>query len=42
MAGSDVFHKFSAFIKNPAPEQDDGEEGREPSRQWGVLRPRPS
>lgn len=23
MAGSDVFHKFSAFIKNPAPEQDD-------------------
>lgn len=31
MAGSDVFHKFSAFIKNPAPEQDDGEEGPEHS-----------
>ncbi|XP_015427824.1 PREDICTED: chloride intracellular channel protein 3, partial [Myotis davidii] len=23
MAGNDVFHKFSAFIKNPVPEQDD-------------------
>lgn len=23
MAGSDVFHKFSAFIKNPVPAQDD-------------------
>ncbi|XP_016067267.1 PREDICTED: chloride intracellular channel protein 3 [Miniopterus natalensis] len=26
-AGNDVFHRFSAFIKNPAPAQDDGEAG---------------
>ncbi|KAM9207258.1 chloride intracellular channel protein 3 isoform 1-T1 [Dugong dugon] len=26
-AGNDVFHKFSAFIKNPVPAQDDGEPG---------------
>ncbi|XP_045417961.1 chloride intracellular channel protein 3 isoform X2 [Lemur catta] len=24
-AGNDIFHKFSAFIKNPVPAQDDGE-----------------
>ncbi|XP_004695844.2 PREDICTED: chloride intracellular channel protein 3, partial [Condylura cristata] len=27
-AGSDVFQRFSAFIKNPAPAQDDGEARR--------------
>jgi len=26
LAGNDVFHKFSAFIKNPVPAQDEGEE----------------
>ncbi|XP_033094354.1 chloride intracellular channel protein 3 isoform X1 [Trachypithecus francoisi] len=26
-AGNDVFHKFSAFIKNPVPAQDEGEAG---------------
>lgn len=29
MAGNDVFHKFSAFIKNPVPAQDGGEQGRD-------------
>ncbi|XP_069435835.1 chloride intracellular channel protein 3 isoform X2 [Ovis canadensis] len=41
-AGNDVFHKFSAFIKNPVPTQDDGE-GLEARRGWGERRPgRPS
>lgn len=26
LAGNDIFHKFSAFIKNPVPAQDEGEE----------------
>ncbi|NXH65837.1 CLIC3 protein, partial [Hydrobates tethys] len=26
LAGNDVFHKFSTFIKNPVPAQDEGEE----------------
>lgn len=26
MAGNDIFHKFSTFIKNPVPAQDEGEE----------------
>lgn len=26
LAGNDIFHKFSTFIKNPVPAQDEGEE----------------
>lgn len=26
LAGNDIFHKFSALIKNPVPAQDEGEE----------------
>lgn len=37
-AGNDVFHTFSAFIKNPVPAQDDGE-GLEARRGWGERRP---
>lgn len=37
-AGNDVFHKFSAFIKNPVPAQDDGE-GLEARRGWGERCP---
>ncbi|XP_045659711.1 chloride intracellular channel protein 3 isoform X1 [Ursus americanus] len=36
-AGNDVFHRFSAFIKNPVPTQDDGEESPKPRRGWGEL-----
>eukprot|EP00070_Physeter_catodon_P035053 XP_028341947.1 LOW QUALITY PROTEIN: chloride intracellular channel protein 3 [Physeter catodon] len=38
-AGNDVFHKFSAFIKNPVPALDDGEEGPETRRGWGEWSP---
>nr|XP_058928318.1 LOW QUALITY PROTEIN: chloride intracellular channel protein 3 [Kogia breviceps] len=38
-AGNDVFHKFSAFIKNPVPALDDGEEGLETRRGWGEWSP---
>uniref|UniRef100_A0A8D0VST8 Chloride intracellular channel 3 n=1 Tax=Sus scrofa TaxID=9823 RepID=A0A8D0VST8_PIG len=38
-AGNDVFHKFSAFIKNPLPAQDDGEEGLEPREAGGGVAP---
>lgn len=37
-AGNDVFHKFSAFIKNPVPAQDDGED-LEARRGWWARRP---
>lgn len=36
-AGNDVFHRFSAFIKNPVPTQDDGEAALEAWRGWGEL-----
>lgn len=39
-AGNDVFHRFSAFIKNPVPTQDDGEEGQERGEGGGSW-PRP-
>lgn len=41
-AGNDVFHKFSAFIKNPVPALDNDEEGPETRRGWGEWRPRPA
>ncbi|KAF3820892.1 hypothetical protein GH733_011045 [Mirounga leonina] len=42
-AGNDVFHRFSAFIKNPVPTQDDGEEGLEPRRRGaGGVGPGPA
>ncbi|CAO2598542.1 Chloride intracellular channel protein 3 [Lemmus lemmus] len=34
-AGNDIFHKFSAFIKNPVPTQDNGETQPSPDRQEG-------
>lgn len=34
-AGNDIFHKFSAFIKNPVPTQDNGETQASRSRQEG-------
>ncbi|NXX63622.1 CLIC3 protein, partial [Scopus umbretta] len=34
LAGNDIFHKFSTFIKNPVPAQDEGEEL---ALQWSLL-----
>lgn len=44
LAGNDIFHKFSAFIKNPVPAQDDGEErvGQHPVQPLRCYTPKPS
>lgn len=44
LAGNDIFHKFSAFIKNPVPAQDEGEErvGEHPMQLLRCHTPKPS
>lgn len=44
LAGNDIFHKFSAFIKNPVPAQDEGKErvGEHPMQLLGCCTPKPS